>query len=110
MAFDATIDPGLLNRAEWVKFLALFFNAESTANALFRSDQAGVQSVTGASANLSAAAAGPRPLVVRGAAPGGRHHLFYPPAHTHPRAHSALRGTPPERAAARPPWNCPRRS
>lgn len=65
VAFDATIDPGLLNRAEWVKFLALFFNAEARANELFRGDEAGVQSVTGASANLSAAATGPRPLVVR---------------------------------------------
>lgn len=65
VAFDATVDPGLLNRAEWIKFLALFFNAESEANALYRSDEAGVQSVTSASAALSTAATGPKPLVVR---------------------------------------------
>lgn len=28
VAFAATTDPGILNRAEWVKFLSLFFNAE----------------------------------------------------------------------------------
>ena len=31
VSFDATMDPGLPERAEWIKFLSLFFNAEPTA-------------------------------------------------------------------------------
>lgn len=46
-----------------MKFLALFFNAESTANALFSTNQAGVLSVTSASANLTAGVSGARPLM-----------------------------------------------
>lgn len=35
IAFSATSDNGPLNRAEWIKFLAMFFNQELLANALF---------------------------------------------------------------------------
>jgi hypothetical protein len=35
VAFDASSDPGLLQRAEWIKFLSLFFNAEAVANEVF---------------------------------------------------------------------------
>ncbi|XRB02872.1 putative extracellular protein TR9_065 [Pycnococcus provasolii] len=35
VSFDATSDPGILNRAEWVKFVAVFFNAEPLANTVF---------------------------------------------------------------------------
>ncbi len=34
---SATLDPGTLDRAEWVKFVAPFFNMEPTANQLFDS-------------------------------------------------------------------------
>ena len=33
--FPATADPGPLNRAEWVKYVAAFFNKEIDANSLF---------------------------------------------------------------------------
>jgi len=42
VAFDATIDPGLSNRVEWIKFMALFFNAEPTANKAFASSMANI--------------------------------------------------------------------
>mmetsp|Transcript_20767 Transcript_20767/g.57903 ORF Transcript_20767/g.57903 Transcript_20767/m.57903 type:complete len:663 (-) Transcript_20767:614-2602(-) len=35
IAFTATADPGVLNRAEWLKFIATFFNVEDKANTLF---------------------------------------------------------------------------
>eukprot|EP00899_Mesostigma_viride_P005666 jgi/Mesvir1/150/Mv13514-RA.1 len=35
VAFDATTDPGALKRAEWIKYLSLFFNKEAEANAYF---------------------------------------------------------------------------
>lgn len=35
ISFSATSDPAVLNRAEWVKFIALFFNKEPAANAFF---------------------------------------------------------------------------
>ena len=34
-SLSATTDPGALNRAEWIKFAALFFNKEAEANTLF---------------------------------------------------------------------------
>lgn len=34
-AFDPASDPGPLNRAEWIKYLGLFFNKESEASDLF---------------------------------------------------------------------------
>ena len=35
IVFDATADPGALARAEWIKFISLFFNAEERANLYF---------------------------------------------------------------------------
>eukprot|EP01025_Chloroclados_australasicus_P030074 TRINITY_DN3011_c0_g3_i2.p1 TRINITY_DN3011_c0_g3~~TRINITY_DN3011_c0_g3_i2.p1 ORF type:complete len:497 (-),score=77.41 TRINITY_DN3011_c0_g3_i2:1431-2840(-) len=35
IAFTATSDPGMINRLEWIKFLAVFFNLENKANKLF---------------------------------------------------------------------------
>jgi hypothetical protein len=35
VAFDATSDPGALARAEWIKFVAAFFNLEPRANRVF---------------------------------------------------------------------------
>lgn len=37
VAFDASSDPGALARAEWVKFVAAFFNLEAHANRIFSS-------------------------------------------------------------------------
>eukprot|EP01062_Namystynia_karyoxenos_P005880 TRINITY_DN12033_c0_g1_i1.p2 TRINITY_DN12033_c0_g1~~TRINITY_DN12033_c0_g1_i1.p2 ORF type:complete len:642 (+),score=248.16 TRINITY_DN12033_c0_g1_i1:87-1928(+) len=34
--FDSSVDPGPMHRAEWIKFLALFFNKEREANERFR--------------------------------------------------------------------------
>ena len=39
IAFTATSDPGPLNRAEWIKFAALFFNQEAAAETLFNTIQ-----------------------------------------------------------------------
>jgi len=36
VTFDASGDNGILQRAEWIKFLALFFNAEQKANSEFQ--------------------------------------------------------------------------
>ena len=46
MKFDASTDPGILGRAEWLKFLSLFFNAEATANARFDEEVAEINAVT----------------------------------------------------------------
>jgi hypothetical protein len=35
LAFDAENDPGVLNRAEWIKYLGLFFNKEKYASDVF---------------------------------------------------------------------------
>mmetsp|Transcript_45970 Transcript_45970/g.146766 ORF Transcript_45970/g.146766 Transcript_45970/m.146766 type:complete len:456 (-) Transcript_45970:148-1515(-) len=35
VAFDASTDPGALQRAEWIKFVSAFFNKESEANAIY---------------------------------------------------------------------------
>lgn len=36
ISFDTTTDPGPLKRAEWIKYLALFFNAEEKAEAVYK--------------------------------------------------------------------------
>ncbi|KAI8474512.1 MAG: hypothetical protein J3K34DRAFT_518046 [Monoraphidium minutum] len=43
--FSATADPGPLNRAEWVKFMAAFFNKEVDANDLFAKIKANYNAV-----------------------------------------------------------------
>lgn len=35
VAFDASLDKGILESAEWLKFVSLFFNAEAKANEVF---------------------------------------------------------------------------
>lgn len=47
VSFDASGDPGPLKRAEWIKFLALFFNLEARANTVFASVQASYQCLNG---------------------------------------------------------------
>jgi hypothetical protein len=60
---DASFDPGILNRGEWIKFVSLFFNAEARANAYFSGVMANVSAV-GASGAASASASGAaRPIV-----------------------------------------------
>ena len=64
---DASYDPGILNRGEWIKFVSLFFNAEAAANAYFASAVAGVAAGQAAAVAASAASAalngGARPVV-----------------------------------------------
>ena len=55
LVFDASVAPLPLARAEWIKFLSLFFNAESTANAQFAAIQAAYTSVAAAAAGASEA-------------------------------------------------------
>jgi hypothetical protein len=52
-ACSAYADPGALNRAEWVKFVAVFFNKEVEANKLFSTISTDYQKL-----NASARAAG----------------------------------------------------
>lgn len=61
VAFTATRDPGAVRRAEWIKFLAPFFNKEVEANRLFD----GVASAYNATRRAAAEQAGdgPRPKV-----------------------------------------------
>ena len=64
---DASYDPGILNRGEWIKFVSLFFNAEAAANAYFSravADVAAVQAAAVAAAAASSALnGGARPVV-----------------------------------------------
>lgn len=52
---SAYADPGVLNRAEWVKFVAVFFNKEVEANKLFSTIVTDYQK-TNASARAAAGA------------------------------------------------------
>ena len=54
IVFDASNDPGALARAEWIKFVALFFNEEERANLYFDREKAAFESTSA----LAAAAAG----------------------------------------------------
>ena len=54
IVFDASSDPGALARAEWIKFVALFFNEEERANLYFDREKAAFESTSA----LAAAAAG----------------------------------------------------
>ena len=35
VVFDMSLDPGILHRAEWIRFAALFFNEEAAAGTIF---------------------------------------------------------------------------
>lgn len=57
---SAYADPGALNRAEWVKFVAVFFNKEVEANNLFNTITTSYKQLnTSARAAAAAAAGGP---------------------------------------------------
>ena len=45
VAFDASTDPSLLGRAEWIKFVAAFFNRERLADEIFAQMQARFQTL-----------------------------------------------------------------
>ena len=61
---DASFDPGILNRGEWIKFVSLFFNAEAAANAFFAdlSDSIAAQA-NAALADAAALGAGRAPVL-----------------------------------------------
>ena len=54
IVFDASNDPGALARAEWIKFMALFFNEEERANLYFDREKAAFEYTSA----LAATAAG----------------------------------------------------
>jgi len=72
---DDTIDPGLLNRAEWVKFISLFFDEEEAANGAFTQTQQQVAAVASVAANAASASSKPLPVVAFTSYYGG---VFYP--------------------------------
>ncbi|GAB4819434.1 hypothetical protein N2152v2_006480 [Parachlorella kessleri] len=59
-AYSSSMDPGVLNRSEWIKFLGLFFNKEYEASQLYQSmaDQ-----YDALKANASEVAASDKPVV-----------------------------------------------
>lgn len=56
---SAYADPGALNRAEWVKFVAVFFNKEVEANRLFNTISTVYSKLKAAATEAAAAATGP---------------------------------------------------
>lgn len=54
VVFDATADPGALARAEWIKFISVFFNAEEKANLYFAREKAAFEATSASTASLSA--------------------------------------------------------
>ena len=55
VVFDATSDPGALARAEWIKFMSVFFNEEEKANLYFAREKAAFEATSASTASLSAA-------------------------------------------------------
>eukprot|EP00850_Spirogloea_muscicola_P014074 SM000098S25154 [mRNA] locus=s98:552233:555162:- [translate_table: standard] len=53
ISFDASTDPGPLKRAEWIKFLALFFNREALATVVYDKVQASYNCLNGSMSNIS---------------------------------------------------------
>eukprot|EP00897_Mesotaenium_endlicherianum_P005639 jgi/Mesen1/5102/ME000253S04216 len=47
ISFDATTDPGPLKRAEWIKFLGIFFNLEARANEVYTQIEDGYSCLNG---------------------------------------------------------------
>ncbi len=60
---SATADPGPLNRAEYIKYIAAFFNKEAQANVLFNQTVARYEAIKAAAAK--AAAGEPPPCCAR---------------------------------------------
>ena len=59
VAFTATADPGALNRAEWIKFMSLFFNAEANANSIFGAVSSNYKAISTAGKAVSSKLAKP---------------------------------------------------
>jgi predicted RNA-binding protein with PIN domain len=55
IVFDATSDPGALARAEWIKFMSVFFNEEDKANLYFDRELAAFKATEAATAKVAAA-------------------------------------------------------
>eukprot|EP00227_Mantoniella_beaufortii_P014533 CAMPEP_0197575794 /NCGR_PEP_ID=MMETSP1326-20131121/1061_1 /TAXON_ID=1155430 /ORGANISM="Genus nov. species nov., Strain RCC2288" /LENGTH=516 /DNA_ID=CAMNT_0043138617 /DNA_START=46 /DNA_END=1596 /DNA_ORIENTATION=- len=55
IVFDASSDPGAMARAEWIKFMSVFFNAEDKANLYFERELAAYKATAAATATVSAA-------------------------------------------------------
>lgn len=55
VVFDASSDPGALARAEWIKFMSVFFNEEEKANLYFAREKAAFEATAASTASLSAA-------------------------------------------------------
>ncbi|GAX81260.1 hypothetical protein CEUSTIGMA_g8692.t1 [Chlamydomonas eustigma] len=53
IAFTASGDPGVLNRVEWLKFLATFFNKEVLANSLFNAISSNYQTIATTATSLA---------------------------------------------------------
>lgn len=70
---SAAQDPGVLNRAEWIKFVGLFFNREREASAIFDAIKAEYEATEAAA--RTAAAAQPKTPVVAWA-----QHFIYDPS------------------------------
>ena len=62
LAFDAEDDPGLLNRAEWIKYLSLFFNKEKEATVAYDAIVENYNEVKKQAAE-AAAGAGSKPVI-----------------------------------------------
>ena len=56
VVFDASSNPGALARAEWIKFMSVFFNEEEKANLYFAREKAAFEATAANTARLSAAA------------------------------------------------------
>jgi len=51
--FQISLDPGMLNRAEWIRYVALFFNMETKADEIFSKIEANYNALTGVALQLS---------------------------------------------------------
>eukprot|EP00854_Cymbomonas_tetramitiformis_P018058 gene18058-21508_t len=60
ISFSATSDPGILNRAEWIKYLSVFYNVEAEANKHFDAE---VEQVNAYKAEAEANAPDTKPIV-----------------------------------------------
>jgi hypothetical protein len=53
VVFDASSDPGVLARAEWIKFVSVFFNEEERANVYFGREQVAFNTIATSTAALA---------------------------------------------------------
>jgi hypothetical protein len=60
VVFDVSLDAGILHRAEWLKFMAVFFNEEKAAADIFSRIEADYKALEKEGAELKAAHGGPK--------------------------------------------------